>query len=441
MSLFKTRGEEKPEENVSDPKILKEMLQLLLDSETEFFIKVDGTATLPYASTVVDREFDKKLFTIKLMRPLPHEMLEGAPFQMLFAIGSQRYEAIIAFRGREAYLRYRFSLPSELIRADRRDERRFAFRPREMAYVIASDGGIPGIGVAGPVVNISVGGMAMRVDRMLKLDSGMRIPPSTARFERGMSFPRIRIQDLPNLPLLEVNGQVSHAMEHGSEIVVGFSFRELEEGQLKQLSHCLDYRELMMKTSSFTRADIPKIDHEKVDPDIVEPAPPVMEKEEAPTARRQRWSSEPSSDPLLRLKRKTTLLRLLAGGSETATRFQETLWNHGYHRLEVFPDFAKLQAMDSAGQPPLLLADLALAETADLEPLAALRSLEHQAEPLGYKTLVVLCTKVDPALLLGQSASTLFLPLENGDPAAWIEILDKLLGLSAEAEINIASRK
>ena len=432
MSLMKPGNPKKPEEAVADPKVLVQVLNLLLESEAEFFIKVEGTSTLPYASCIQAMDVNHGQFILKLVRPLPHEMMRGAQFRMLFAAGDQRYESLIEYIGREAYLQYRFDLPIELIYADRRNQKRYPFRPRENAYVIASDGGLPGLGVAGPLVNIGLGGLSLRVDRALKLDDGMRIPPSTSTFERGMFFPRLRIQDLPRLPLLEVDGRVAHATEHGSEIVLGFAFRELDEEQARLLGDCLRFREKVLKSSGHVAR-----------PDLPEAGPGPGESgahsqargEDSTAAARAEGEGAPGSpeDPLLLLRRKSTRLCLFAGRSEAAERFQKVLWASGYHRLEVFEDLAELPSsqdrMSIATQSDLLLIDLGLAQIGDAEPLAAVRHLERQTESLSGKTLVILCENVDPIMFLGQSENTRFLSLGNEDEAQWIDTLDAFLGL------------
>ena len=88
------------------------------EAETEFSIKVEGTSTLPYASRVQKLQFDQAGFVLKLVRPLPHELLSGAVFRMIFAVEEQRFEGLISLIGRDAYLQYGFHLPSGLIQAE-----------------------------------------------------------------------------------------------------------------------------------------------------------------------------------------------------------------------------------------------------------------------------------------------------------------------------------
>ena len=432
MNLMKPGRPKKTDDSVADPKILVQVMTLLLESEAEFSIKVEGTSTLPYASCVQSLDVEHGQFILKLVRPLPHEMMRGAQFRMLFAVGDQRYESLIEFLGREAYLQYRFDLPIELVYADRRKQKRYPFRPRENAYVIASDGGLPGLGVAGPLVNLGLGGLALRVDRLLKLDDGMRIPPSTSRFERGMFFPRLRLQDLPRLPLLEVDGRVSHATEHGTEIILGFAFRELDEEQERQLKACLDFREKILKSSFTPRTEKPEVESGLGESAVAMPAKGQGANETEPAP-----DQEAAGDPLLLLRRKTARLCLVAGGGELVERFQSALWNHGYHRLDVFTELSALVTAQDPGSASaaydLLLMDLGLAQVGDAEPLAAVRHLERETEPLGGRTLVILCENVDPIMFLGQSEGTRFLPMASEGEEKWIESLDQYLGLKTGA--------
>jgi len=107
---------------------------------------VEGANTLPYFSTIKSVQWDKGFFILKLVRPLPHELLSGALFHVLCTAGEQRFECFITFQGREGYLQYRFHLPQFLTLSDRRNHKRYPFRPRESAYVILQDAGIPGLG-------------------------------------------------------------------------------------------------------------------------------------------------------------------------------------------------------------------------------------------------------------------------------------------------------
>jgi hypothetical protein len=356
--------------------------------------------------------------------------LSGAIFRAVFAVDDQRYEALITYLQREAYLQYRFAQPEHLFFADRRRRKRFPFRPRENAYVIASDGGIPGLGVAGPLTNIGLGGLCLRVDRVLKLEDGLRIPPSTALFERGASFPRVRIQDLPKLPLLEVSGWVTHAEEHGSEILLGFQFGDLAEDQARLLGDCLTIREKMFQGHSGAGASAPASQ-----PRAGTSSRKGESAEESPVPEDEHTDPHTLAfEPMRLLQRKTVRLMLIATNEALRTDFEQRLWRYGYHRLEIARscEEARMQWEGSAlPKPHLVLIDLAVAQVGDQEPLAAVRFVEKQMVVLGEVPTAIMCEDIDPTMLLSQAPGTRFLA-GGQDEDRWIEALDTLLGFEAE---------
>ena len=412
------------DEPIEDPQLLQAALSSLFESETEFPIKVEGTSTLPYASRIQQILPESREIVLKLVRPLPHELMGGALFRIVFAVEDQRYEALITYRRREAYLQYLFSQPEQLFHADRRRHKRYPFRPRENAYVTGMDGGIPGIGVAGPLVDIGLGGLCLRVDRVLRLDNGLRIPPGTALFERGTSFPRLRVQDLPRLPALDVHGWVAHVEEHGSEIHLGFDFGELSEDQARSLGDCLAFREKMFlsrpgggvsDSGGTPRTEVP-----------AQSQKPVVAPEEP--------GSDPSSALLRLLHRKTARIVLVGADGASRARYQLELWRCGFHRLEIARNCEEARALwqgSSGPEPRLVLLDLSMAQAGDQEPLAAVRQLENEMAILGNVPTAILCEDIDPTLLLAQTEGTRFLPWGHGEDA-WVPILDGLLGFEGK---------
>jgi hypothetical protein len=389
------------------------------------------------------------------VRPLPHELLQGAPFRMVFPAGEQRYEGLITFLGREAYLQYRFKLPETVVFADRRAHKRYPFRPRESAYVIAQVATLPGLGVAGPLVNLGQGGLALRVDRVLKLDDGMRIPPATALFDRGRAFSRIRVQDLPRLHLLEGRGSVAHALERGSEIILGLAFEHLDEEAQAGLCATLDFRERMFRnpmSPAHTDGEFPlartvtgrTAGGRTVQGTAAEAAgAPGAETTkggttgaDGPTADGPAPAEAPAppDTPFHFLQRRTARVVLVMGPGDVQDWVVLLLRRHGYHRLEVLPDLADLGVLcarlPQEAPPALLLADLAVAQAGDSEPLAAVRLIEREVKAVGAIPTVILSDAVDPTVFLAQDTWTRFLSLDAIQEAQWIATLDALLKIS-----------
>ena len=101
----------------------------------------------------------------------------------------------------------------------------------------------------GPLVNLSEGGLLIRVDRILNLGNGMRVPPTTVFFDRGKDFPLLRIRELPKFPLLTARGTVAHAEERNGEIQVGIQFSDLQQEEAAQLHQVLELREKLFRTT------------------------------------------------------------------------------------------------------------------------------------------------------------------------------------------------
>lgn len=416
MAKLKAGKPADPGTRIEDPAVLRDIFQQMFDLEAEFPIKVEGTSTLPYFSTIRSLHWDEGAIVLKLGRPLPHELLVGAVFHFLCASGEQRYEGFVTFQGREGYLQYRFERPDYLILSDRRVHKRYPFRPRESAYVILQDSGVPGLGVAGPLVNISLGGLALRVDRVIRLDTGVRIPPSTALFDRGKGFPRIRVQDLPRIHLLEARGISTHATERGNEVILGLAFTSLSPEEEAAIQSALDIRDRLQRGSGPRpegAAVAMRPDSRPLQPGV-EPVP------DAPAA---------AGEILRRLRRRTSTVGLVMAEGPGRADVERRLRDAGFHRLQVAASVdelaARLAAEPRRHPPRLCIVDLAAARAGDAEPLEAVRSIEAGVADLGNVPVAILCDAVDPTLFLAQADLTRFVSTEVGEES--LATLDAML--------------
>lgn len=412
-------GREAP---IEDPQLLRSCMIALHQEGTEFPIKVEGTSTLPYASQVLTLDWEKGQFILKLVRPLPHELALGAIFRMVFTVANQRYEGLTTFAGREAYLQYRFEVPQQLFHSDRRHHQRFPFRPRESAYIIAQSGSLMGLGVAGPLANISMGGLALRVDRLMRLEDKMRLPVHSGALDVGLVFDRIRLQDLPRLPLLELWGRVAHLSPRGDELILGFEFGELGEEEARLLQECMDFREKISRGPSMgpqataagaenaPRSQGPRTQTEEGD---------LEEFDEAPEL-------EAADSPLRILQRRTTRLGLIMSAPEAREKLLELLKRHGYHRIELARDLGQANALWGKGSPAL---GIILAE---LPP--APQAFQQLLKNLGDIPGVLLSDTTDPSLMMALDSRTRVLPLSppsEEDEEHWIRTLDGLAGIDS----------
>lgn len=416
MNPGKSSGGPKREATVEDPAQIRLALATLQETDAEFPIKVEGAHTLPYTARIHLMEGDRGLLQLKLIRPLPHELAVGAVFEMLFAVGDHRYEAPIFFQGRESYLLYRFSIPLRLVQSDRRGHKRYPFRPREKAYVLAQDASLPGFGLAGPLVNLSLGGLAFRVDRVVRLDDHLRVTPGLGFFDKGKELPMIKLRDLPKHPLIEARGMIANAWERFGEIVVGVQFGELKEAELRLVEEVLAIREQMQRAPASGLAPEPRAARKK----------PGAAEAQSPAGRVNPAGSQ-TPDALTRLGRRTTSLVLAMAPGPRREEARSGLEAGGYLRLKAVDSLGQaLQHLRSDQEARNQL--LVLEAPPGTEPaLADIQALQRELGEL--RELPVALIRADGPPPDPGDALIRPLPWPGTDPGAWLPLLDELAGL------------
>ncbi len=416
MNQSRSSGGDGRDALIEDPAEIRQVLAQLHRDEIEFPIKVEGAQTLPYTSHIRHVDQEKGLVHLKLIRPLPHEMALGAPFEMLFSVGEQRFEAPITFLGREAYLLYRFSIPLHLLPSDRRRQKRYPFRPREKAYVLAQDGAFPGHGLAGPLVNLSIGGLAFRVDRVMRMDDHMRITPGLGFFDKGKVLPMLKIRDLPKFPLFEARGMVANARERGGEIVVGVKFADLGATELRLIQDVLSAREQVLRTPA----------NAAVSTAVVGDARVKASPQAANPAQRGNPSGSLTPDALTLLARRCTRVVLAMTPGPDRIWLQDALAAAGYLRLE--PTDTLDQALDRLRADDGTTSRMLLVESplgAQLR-LSDLRTFQRELGELRELPVALLQAHGLPP----ETEDPLIRPLPWPDPdaPAWLPLLDELAG-------------
>ncbi len=321
---------------IETPAFIQEVLAGLQDRGEEFPIKVEGTATLPYTSVVHGRQKDH--WILKLQRALPPELLKGALFHFVVTHGEQRFEGLIPFQGREAYLQYRFGLPKQMFLADRRRHKRFPFRPRENVFVTLTNGHLA---ASGPMASLSIGGLGFRIDRVVELDTHARLKVDTALFERGRAFD-VKVQDLAKAPFLELRGRIAGAYDLNGVVHLGLEFTGLSEVAQASLEAALRFREVVSKGA---QSVLPEKEA-KAPARSRGGAPSAPEEAEAPVP-------QPPSH-LLRLKRRCVPLSLLMAEGPAREELWGSLRREGYFRIRLASDPAALPPADVVLAPEAL---------------------------------------------------------------------------------------
>ena len=413
---------------IKDPSFIAKSMQELVLSGEEFPVKVEGTKTLPYSAVLVKAEQGQII--VKLVRPLPPALAEGALFEMVFACEGKRFEGRITFVGREGYLQYRFVWPKTLLASDRRLWKRYPIRPREDFHVAAQDSDIPGHGITGPLLNLSLGGLSFRVDRMLRLEDGMPIRPGAHLFDRGKILSLLRIRGLPKGEVLEARGVVVRAVEANSELVLGVQFTGLGESERISLARLLETRE---RQGNQGPAGTDPVDFPLVAAAIggnlsfeVTPETGAEPQEaEAPES-----LEEAGMATLASLERRSTRLLLVSPPGEDCDRIIQLLQEAGFWRFEQAPGLFEAHAKwKEAGPSPyrLLLVDLEPSRAEGLEPMGAVRHLEPLLKSFGNLPVGFITRLPDAMLELMGRPGFAALSQEVGTGMSWSEALGGLL--------------
>jgi hypothetical protein len=391
-------------------------MQDLLQQEAEFPIRVEGAQTLPYTARIQHIDLQKGHLHLKLIRPLPHELPVGAAFGMVFSVGDQRFEAPnIIFQGRESYLLYCFTIPVLMTASDRRHFKRYPFRPREKAYVVAQDASVPGHGLSGPLVNLSQDGLAFRVDRVMRLDDHLRVTPGLGFFERGKSFPMLKVRDLPNLPVFEARGVLIYAEERGAEIIAGIQFGALKEAELQDLQLVLSIRDKLQRSPSVTSGAPSR-----------EPGPKGPAASKGPAARVSP-AGDQTPDALRRLARRCTRIILAMDPGPDRDQVRQALCGGGFFRLETADTLDEALAAfkaDRNASCPLLVMET---RPGDGFSTAGIRAFQEEFGA-SRDLMVGLMTRQGP---LPPSEDSLIRPLPwpSAGDLSWLPHLDDLAGL------------
>jgi hypothetical protein len=207
-----------PERLLEGPAAVREALAALLESGAEFPLLNESAQSLPYTARLHAMEPDGGPCLFRLHRALPPNLAPGSPFRITFGAKGDRYEGVMRFLGREDYLLYRFEAPKSLRLTGR--AKRISFRPREGATVTLWDGEKA---ISGSMLNLSTGGLGLRVERIFRQDTLARLRPDTSLFHKGQLFLG-RAERIPHCPSLAFRAQVAHVAEASREVRLGMEF-------------------------------------------------------------------------------------------------------------------------------------------------------------------------------------------------------------------------
>ncbi|WP_306591685.1 hypothetical protein [Geothrix sp. 21YS21S-4] len=161
-------------------------------------------------------------FTFSLS--FPHQVPRlnaGETIDLHFPLAGMRFRAEVTYLDRGRYMESIFRLPRAIRFADRRGAMRTRIGSREKASAALFEGLLEGVAASGRLLNLSMEGLCMRMERVMQIQGNKRLAPHADLFQPGQALQVVRILNLPHLPTLECAGEVRfcHSTQGGPVLV------------------------------------------------------------------------------------------------------------------------------------------------------------------------------------------------------------------------------
>jgi len=308
-------------------------------------------------------------------------------------------------------------VPETIALAERRKKPRARLNLREGATATALTGLFDGIGVSGPIENISEGGLRIRVERAMDAKTQRKMHPGLNLFSVGQALMLVKLSKLPKCPPLELSGTVAYLEADSGGLCVGIAFEPGKEGLLAPIRSLVASRAGSIPSSVPPKARrsqeeapvqaesaggielaTPRVQpRREAEPEPESPAAalpvPVPPEPPAPTA------PEPPdrSQALLRVKKRARSVLLAMPEGPERDRLAAFLAEEGYGRIMLAATLTELLEAFEGASVHLVLVDGGVAELKGLE-LASL--LQHRPGD-DHPPVILAEAIVDSDLVLG----------------------------------------
>jgi CheY-like chemotaxis protein len=242
LGFLKSWDEKEGEPVLKDHSTILAYLEDLIRirSQVQFWISRDDLVPIVGKIDLLNEEAGT--ITIVLHRALPGNLGPNTLLDMVFALEGMRFDAPVKFVRRDGYLRGVFTVPQRVLHAERRMKMRARFGPRERGTCTILEDLFEGHGVTGRLINLSLEGLCMRIDRAISIQENRPIHVSPALFDAGRNVALVRIQNLPFTPLIECCGIVTHLEATPIGVSMGLHFKGLGGLETQQITHLLARR-------------------------------------------------------------------------------------------------------------------------------------------------------------------------------------------------------
>ncbi len=230
------------EPGLTDPQQILAYLEELCRLRTSCLLKFRKDDLTPAAVKVESINEEQHTFTVSLSRALPAAIEDSPSLELTFPLDRGRFRCSVLFLQRGGYLQAVLGLPLRIKQAERRIGPRARFGSRERASVTLIESLGSGLGATGKLRTLGMGGLSLRVDRMISIADDRRLNPSIAPFAKGQQFLLLRINDLPHAPMVECGASLAYALATPEGPVLGLQFEGLGTLETRILEQVMQRR-------------------------------------------------------------------------------------------------------------------------------------------------------------------------------------------------------
>lgn len=224
----KTRKAEiERQKSLRDPDQVLAWLEELSRLGTQLELAFSGGEVLPVHGVVETVDEAAGVCTVRVQWKPAEEPTHGQRVATVFPMDDQRFQTDLVFQARGNYMEYRFSLPTSIHHAERRDSVRVKMLAQDKFNIVVLQGLGEGLGLSGQLVDVSMGGCCFLLQRAIRIHDEGRLAITPDLLAPGAPLALVRLPDLPDLPQVECGGYVCYMREVAQGVIAGLRFESL----------------------------------------------------------------------------------------------------------------------------------------------------------------------------------------------------------------------
>lgn len=293
------------------------------------------------------------------------------------------------------------ALPKGLELHERRKAIRARLNAKEGASISALSGLFEGIGLVGPVENITGEGARLRIEKAMEIKGERKLPVGEAIVRPGHAFMLVKINHVPKCPpVMETEGRVAYVEARNGVVCLGITFgrsypaaarfaeeragavptRVPSKARRRPREEAEAPEPAVAAAQAPARVPDPAPPADRAEPTVPRPSPPAVREPDPPPGPAIP-SVRPPATPVLRLKKRSRPVVVFAE-AEQGHRLAELLAGDGYGRVLLAANFGEAQAALLQPNVGFLLVDMGTSLLDCLQFLGELRAGQLPLPPI-----------------------------------------------------------